>query len=100
MTRVFLDTNILLDVALHREHFEEGFTILQLAEEGLIEVFASTLTYANIAYILRKHPKDEIYEYLRVLREGVVVLPMDAAGLDAAIKLKADDFFNKESGDC
>ena len=67
-------------------------TILQIGENNEIELYATTLTYANIAYILRKHSKDEIYNYLRALRTGINILSIDESCLDAAIEGEAADF--------
>lgn len=92
MRRIFLDTNILLDAALGRELADAALTILGIGESGKVELCASVLTYANIAYILRKQPKEEMYKYLSVLREGINVLPLDAKTLDAALGREATDF--------
>ena len=92
MKKVFLDTNILLDAALGRQYSKEALTILQSGEDNNVELYATTLTYANIAYILRKHSKDEIYNYLRALRTGINILSIDESCLDAAIEGEAADF--------
>ena len=59
MMRVFLDTNILLDYSLDRDGADYAENILQLGKEGLIELYASYLSYANMGYILRHHPVAE-----------------------------------------
>lgn len=92
MKKVFLDTNILMDVALQRDYSSEGEKILQLGDSGLVQLCASSLTYANIAYVLRKHPRAEMYQYLRMLREGINVVSLDAKCLDAALKQEVSDF--------
>ena len=91
MRRVFLDTNILLDFALEREHAEEAEKILALGLAGAIEVCASYLSYANMGFILRHHPKEEIYSLISMMREDVLVLPTDSEQLDAGLTLHADD---------
>jgi len=91
MRRVFLDTNILLDFALEREHAEEAEKILALGLAGAIEVCASYLSYANMGFILRHHPKEEIYSLISMMREDVLVLPADSKQLDAGLALHADD---------
>lgn len=47
MKRIFLDTNILLDFALEREHADDAEKILALGLAGAIEVCASYLSFAN-----------------------------------------------------
>ena len=91
MRRVFLDTNIMLDFALEREHAEEAEKILALGLAGAIEVCASYLSYANMGFILRHHPKEEIYSLISMMREDVLVLPADSEQLDAGLALHADD---------
>lgn len=92
MKRVFLDTNILLDFGLGREHADEAEMILALGLKEVIEVCASYLSYANMGFILRHHPKEEIYDLIRLMREDIMVLPTDSIQLDKGLELYADDF--------
>lgn len=92
MKHVFLDTNIMLDAVLQRDGGEFANRIFQLGDEGEIILCASCLSYVNIAFILRRHPQEEIYLYERMLREGVDVLPMNVAQLDAALSHPVRDF--------
>ena len=92
MMKVFLDTNILLDFGLDRENADFAEGILQLGNEGLIELYASYLSYANMGYILRHHPQEERYELVRMMRNPVVVLPCDAAQLDAGLATEVKDY--------
>lgn len=91
MKRIFLDTNILLDFALEREHADDAEKILALGLAGAIEVCASYLSFANMGFILRHHPKEEIYALIGLMREDVNVLPMDSMQLDAGLALHAND---------
>ena len=92
MKRVFLDTNILLDFGLGRNGAEEAEKILALGLAGVMEVCASYLSYANMGFILRHHPKEEIYDLVAQMREDVLVLSTDAAQLDKGLALFAKDF--------
>ncbi len=92
MKRVFLDTNILLDFGLERNGAEEAEKILALGLAGVIEVCASYLSYANMGFILRHHPKEEIYDLVAQMREDILVLPTDATQLDKGLALRANDF--------
>ena len=100
MKRVFLDTNILLDFALGREHAEEAEKTLALGLAGAIDVCASYLTYANMGFILRHHSKHEIYELIGMMREDVNVLPTDSTQLDAGLSLYADDIEDALQYEC
>jgi predicted nucleic acid-binding protein len=68
MMKVFLDTNILLDYVDHREKRIYAKLILGMADEGLISLFASYLSYANMGYILRKRTQEERYRLIREAR--------------------------------
>ncbi|MBQ8702169.1 MAG: PIN domain-containing protein [Prevotella sp.] len=100
MKRVFLDTNILLDFALGREHAEEAEKILALGLAGAIEVCASFLTYANMGFILRHHPKEERYSLVKMMRDDVLVLPNDSRQLDSGLSLYADDIEDALQYEC
>ena len=92
MKRVFLDTNILLDYGLDREQADYAENILALGKLGAIEICASYLSYANMGYILRHHPAEEVYSLIRMMREPVSVLPCDAEQLDAGLQTEVNDF--------
>ena len=63
--KVFLDTNILVDIADNREFAHQGRLIFQLGVTGAVEIFASYLTFANLNYILRDRTRTERYQLLR-----------------------------------
>ena len=92
MKRVFLDTNILLDYRLDREQADYAENILALGSLGVIELYASYLSYANMGYILRHHPIAEIYNLIHMMRKSVEVLPCDAEQLDAGLGFEVKDF--------
>ena len=92
MMKVFLDTNILLDFGLDRERADFAGGILQLGKDGLIDLYASYLSYANMGYILRDRPTPERYELVRMMRQPVIVLPCDANQLDAGLNTEVKDF--------
>ena len=54
MKKVFLDTNILVDFVDNRDKREYAETIIELGKIGIVDLYASYLSFANIGYILRK----------------------------------------------
>lgn len=92
MKRVFLDTNIMLDLAAQREHYDEAISILHGAYEDKFQICASVLSYANIAYILRKLPKDRLYRLLDLLREDIPMVAISPADVNYAIDHPTRDF--------
>lgn len=69
MKRVFLDTNILVDYVLGREHGDDAEQLLQHGKNGTVSLSASYLTFANMAYILKG--KTDVYG----LKFGIKALP-------------------------
>ena len=92
MKRVFLDTNIMLDLAMHREHFDSALAIAKGAYDGRFEMCASTLSFANIAYILRKEPQDKVCRVLDMFAEDISMLPLMPEHVMNAIAKPARDF--------
>lgn len=53
--RVFVDTNVFLDLLWRRESFlADSLKVFDLAVDGKIELLISDLSIANIKYITRK----------------------------------------------
>jgi len=92
MKKVYLDTNIMLDYLEQRCFSEDAKTIFKLSKKGKFLVYASLLSFVNIAYIRRKHSVDEIYADLSLLRSIVNVVPIDDVQLDNALNVKIKDF--------
>ncbi|GAB1453404.1 PIN domain-containing protein [Draconibacterium sp.] len=79
MKRVFIDTNIVIDLLSRREPFyEEAATLFSLADKKLIELTVSSLTIANTSYaLLRQIDSNSAKSILRKLRLIVKILPLD-----------------------
>ncbi len=90
--KVFLDTNILMDFVDNRVNIEYAKTIVELGKTGVIQLFASYLSYANMGYILRKRSLKERYHLIRLAREIATVVPCDVTQLDAAINHPVKDY--------
>ena len=94
MKKIFLDTNIILDFLLKRESFfEESREIVALGYNHVCELYLSSLSFSNIAYIARKkYVGSALYECLSEVREFVEVSEVGQNIVDLAIALKAKDF--------
>ena len=92
MMKVFLDTNILIDYVDDREKRVYAGLILSMADEGLITLYASYLSYANMGYILRKRTQEERYRLIQEARNMATVLPCDAEQLDIALTQPVKDY--------
>ena len=92
MKKIFLDTNILLDYGQQRDRHEEAETIFDLRDAGLIELYASYLSYANMGYILRHMETEAKYALINSTREGITVLPCNDVQLDSALAHHVKDY--------
>ena len=92
--RVFLDTNVLLDVLARREPFYAAAAeIWSLAERGEIQAFVSAISFNNIYYVVRKaEGKAHADLALRMLRDIFQVVAPDAQIINQAMDTEADDF--------
>lgn len=79
-----------MDYALGREHSDDAEQLLQRGLNGLIDLQASYLTFANMAYILKT--KVDVYALFAILCSYITVLPMDNLQLQAALGQRVRDF--------
>ncbi len=79
MKKLFVDTNIVIDLLSRREPFYEEATVLfSLADKKQIELSVSALTIANTSYVLLKQINSaKTKSILRKLRMIVKVLALD-----------------------
>ena len=91
--KVFLDTNVLLDLFLEREGMDAAAQILDYGIKDRITVGVSYLSFANIAYVMRKWmPHQFLSPSLLQLSSLVNVLSMDDGQLHNAIMMEGPDF--------
>lgn len=93
MRKIFLDTNIVIDLLSRRQPFyEEAADIFSLADKKEIELSVSSLTIANTSYILLKQMDgNSAKAILRKLRLIVKILPLDDKIIGLALN---DDTFS------
>lgn len=91
--KIFIDTNIVLDVLLKREGlFEASGEVLSLFTQGH-HLGVSRLTFTTSNYIVAKeYSKKEANKHLRNLRDIVFMLPCSVDALDKAITSGYSDF--------
>ena len=79
MKKVFVDTNIVIDLLSRRvPFFEEAATLFSLADKKQIELSVSSLTIANTSFVLLKQvDSGKAKSILRKLRLIVKILPVD-----------------------
>ena len=92
--KIFLDTNILLDVLLDRKPFSEPSSkVWRLAECGRLEAVISAISFNNIFYIVRKYAgKEAAQRTVEVMNVNFSVFPLTRDIIGKAIAAKLPDF--------
>ena len=92
--KVFVDTNILLDVLGRREPFyADSARVWTLAETGRVQAFASVLSLPNLFYVLRRASGAKAArKAVGMLRDIFALVPLDAQITNQAIDADIHDF--------
>ena len=88
--KIFIDTNIFLDLILKREYYKEAMIILNSVEKKLFEATVLDITILNIDYIAKKQVKD-IREFLKLLNNLFIVVGATNEMIEFALNLKNID---------
>jgi len=92
--KIFLDTNILLDVLLKREPFYiDSSKVLTMVNEKMVSGYISAITINNIYYILRKlKDKDTAKNFITEILESFEIIPLTKDILSQANKISINDY--------
>ena len=92
--RIFVDTNILLDVLLEREgYYYDALKIWANAENGNVEACIAAISLNNIHYVMRKLKSETTATIaVRILLRIFKVIPVDADILGLAVDFHDKDF--------
>ena len=92
MKRIFLDTNILIDYIDNRAGADDAEQIFACGFSGEVLLYASSLTFANMAYIIKGKTLEEKYDALRQMAGIVEILPLGKQEVVSAIAQPVKDF--------
>ena len=92
MKRIFLDTNILIDYIDNRAGADDAEQIFACGFSGEVLLYASSLTFANMAYIIKGKTLEEKYDALRLMAGIVEILPLGKQEVVSAISQPVKDF--------
>ena len=92
MKRIFLDTNILIDYIDNRAGADDAEQIFACGFSGEALLFASSLTFANMAYIIKGRTQEEKYDALKQMADVVEILPLGRQEVMSAIAQPVPDF--------
>jgi predicted nucleic acid-binding protein len=92
--RVFLDTNVLIDVLAERVPFyADSAGVWTLAEQGLVVGLVSALSFTNSYYIIRRlHDAKKAQRSMHLLRDIFQIATCDQQVIKQAIEIKIKDF--------
>lgn len=95
MTKVFADTDVCLDLLSGRKPYNSfAEKLFSLADNGKIKIFVSSISFANIDYILRsQHSSSSISrQIIAKFKTLVTTLSVDSKTIDLAIASDFNDF--------
>lgn len=94
MEKVFVDTDIILDLLSEREPFYvHSATLFSRADKGEVNLFVSSLSFANLNYILsRQYSEDQARKKLLKFKTLVTVLAVNDKIIDLALSSDFKDF--------
>jgi predicted nucleic acid-binding protein len=94
MKKVFLDTNIIVDLIADRKPFSKySIEIFKKAEERKIILFTSSHSIATTHYLLKKYLEEKILrDVLYNLLDYVTVIAVDTDVLKKGLRSKHKDF--------
>ena len=92
MKRLFLDTNILIDYIDNRAGADDAEQIFACGFSGEAQLYASSLTFANMAYIIKGRTQQEKYDALNLMAGVVEIIDLRKQEVIAAISQPVKDF--------
>ncbi len=93
MEKVFVDTNIVMDLLEKREEFyREAQELFTLSDKKNVKLYVSALTLANVHFLLFKHLKMEARKVLAKFKVLVEVLAVDDKIIDLSLTSDLKDF--------
>lgn len=94
--KVFLDTNVLLDIMTEtRDNYIDSTSILRVADAGYIEAVISTQSILDAYYVavdMAKTPLEVFKSSLNEILAAVDVVSIDRTNINAAIDSSNEDF--------
>lgn len=93
--KIFIDTNIVLDLLLDREILSlSSGKILSLCEENKVDGYISSSSITDIYYLIKKHTHDNALAQKAIIKliSFLQVAPVDGEDIFNAYSYKANDF--------
>ena len=94
MEKLFVDSDIIMDLLAERESFlEHALKLFSLANDKKVKLYSTAVIFANVFYLLRKiNGWQKAKQQLKDLRELVSVLPVSEKAVDLSLNSIFSDF--------
>ena len=93
MTRLFLDTNIVVDLLDRREPFcHDAVRLFSMAYNKQVQLVVSPMTYSTASFLLRKHGPEGVRKLLSNFRQLARVSTTDERTVDDSLASQFQDF--------
>lgn len=93
MTRLFLDTNIVVDVLERREpHCQDAVRLFTMAYNKQVQLVVSPITYSTASFLLRKHGPEGVRNLLSNFRQLSRVATTNEKTVDDSLASQFKDF--------
>lgn len=93
MIKIFIDSDIIIDVLAKRKEYQPASELLKLLDGIKLSGYTSPIVIANVHYILTKHTdKNKSIHAIKVLRKKINILPIDEEIIDTALDGNFKDF--------
>lgn len=91
--KVFIDSDVLLDVLIAREpHAIKSAEVVNLCEQKKIQGYTSSIAILNIAYVLGKSKLATVKNQIKLVSELIKVLPTTNNDIEWALESEFLDF--------
>ena len=94
MKKIFVDTNIIIDLLAERKpHSKFAIALFSKAESKEVKLYVSSHSYVTVHYLLKKYVKEkELRLILLNLLDFVTIIPIDILLIKRGLKSKHKDF--------
>ncbi len=93
MKKVFLDSDVLLDLTLNRPDFVlPVLNIVDLIQNGKLKATTSSVVFVNVQYFLNKYNRPNKISLLQHLRSILSIISVDENVIDKALSSGMVDF--------
>ena len=88
--KIFIDTNVFLDVILNRENVQASTQILNSCYQKIFDGYVADISLLNIDYIASKQTK-EIRVFLQIINDSFTVVGADNKIFELAFNIDNND---------